>query len=178
MGKLSSIDKSMEEKGTKINTMWQFVKFAVISVFGSVVQFGVLNIMANVPAIRALYAEAFHFFVFTYTVEQGGLGYFIAFNTANILAQLVNFFLNRKKTFNSGANIAVTLPIYMSFTVALLCFSAWLSPIVYGLLIEKIGDVWSLNIATMICSAIQFFLYFPVDKLLFKEKKTSLAKSN
>jgi hypothetical protein len=27
------------------------------------------------------------------------------------------------------------------------------------------------NIATMICSALQFFLYFPVDKILFHKKK-------
>mgnify|MGYP000361576900 CR=1 FL=1 len=27
------------------------------------------------------------------------------------------------------------------------------------------------NIATAVCSALQFFLYFPVDKILFHKKK-------
>jgi len=33
------------------------------------------------------------------------------------------------------------------------------------------GDDLAANAATMICSAIQFFLYFPVDKILFHKKK-------
>ena len=38
---------------------------------------------------------------------------------------------------------------------------------------EKLGwgDDLSSNAATMICSAVQFFLYFPVDKILFRKKK-------
>ena len=35
----------------------------------------------------------------------------------------------------------------------------------------SLGDDLSANIATMICSAVQFFLYFPVDKLLFRKPK-------
>ena len=73
----------------------------------------------------------------------------------------------------SGANIAVTLPIYIVFTVALICFSAWLSPTLNGVFLNKLG--WgsdlAANAATMCCSALQFFLYFPVDKILFHKKK-------
>ena len=83
------------------------------------------------------------------------------------------FFVNKEKTFNSSANVAVTLPIYIIFTVALICFSAWLSPTLYGLLVHSAGwsEGLSANAATMACSAIQFFLYFPVDKLLMHKKK-------
>ena len=76
------------------------------------------------------------------------------------------FFVNRDKTFNSDANIAVTLPIYIIFTIALICFSAWLNPTLAHLFVSKNwmkGDA-AANLATMICSAVQFFLYFPVDK--------------
>ncbi len=175
MGKLDKIDAAAEAKGSGVKTFWQFVKFIVVSLLAMIVQFALLNILARIPAIRELYATPFDWFVFKYPVEDGGLGYFIAFNTANIAAQIVSFFVNRDKTFNSGANVAVTLPIYIIFTIALICFSAWLSPALYGLLLPKIGETWALNAATMVCAAVQFFLYFPVDKLLFrkpKEKKT------
>ena len=103
----------------------------------------------------------------------GGLGYFISNNAANIAAQIVSFFINREKTFNSSANIAVTLPIYIVFTIALICFSAWLNPTLAHLFVSKgwMGGDLAANAATMICSAIQFFLYFPVDKILFRKPK-------
>lgn len=175
MGKLAQIDKSAEEKGSGIVTVWQFVKFIFVSLIAMAVQFSVLNILRILPPIQELYSQDFEWFVFKYAVEDGGLGYFIAFNTANILAQIVAFFVNRKKTFGSDSNIAVTLPIYIIFTIALICFSAWLSPTLYGMLVGKVGDAWAVNIATMACSFIQFILYFPVDKILFHKKKEKKA---
>ena len=58
------------------------------------------------------------------------------------------------------------------FTVALICFSAWLAPTIQGWLICLILSArLAANISTMACSAIQFFIYFPVDKILFHKKK-------
>ena len=65
--------------------------------------------------------------------------------------------------------------VWMS--VALICFSAWLNPTLAHLFVEKgwmKGDA-AANLATMICSAVQFFLYFPVDKILFRKPKEEKA---
>lgn len=169
---LKKIDSAAETKGNKIVTVWQFVKFLVVSLLATAVQFILLNTLNLIPQISELYDKEFSFWVFVYPVSIGGLGYFIASNTANIAAQIVAFFVNREKTFNSSANIAVTLPIYIIFTIGLIVFSAWLNPFTKGILINwGLGEALSKNIATMICSSVQFFLYFPVDKLLFKKKK-------
>ena len=160
-------------KSKGLETFWQFVKFIFVSLLAMIVQFALLNILKAIPAIDALRAQDFHWFVFHYLAPKEGLGYFIEFNVANIAAQIVAFFVNREKTFHSGANVAVTLPIYIVFTVALLCFSAWLSPTLNDVFMTKLGwnATLALNAATMCCSAIQFFLYFPVDKILFRKKK-------
>ncbi len=176
MAKLKDIDQKAEEKGSGLVTLWQFVKFIVVSLLACIVQFALLNILAKIPAIHNLYNTDFQWFVFKYLKEDGGLGYFIAFNTANIVAQIVAFFVNKEKTFNSDANVAVTLPIYIIFTVALITFSAWLSPTIFGWLSGKLNETLALNIATAVCSAIQFFLYFPVDKLLMRSKKKDTAE--
>lgn len=179
--KLSDIDKKIAEKYPKFVTAWQFVKFIVVSLLAAITQFLLLNIIPLIPQIKELYATPVNWFVFDYPVTydaagaivSGGLGYFIAFNIANVAAQIVAFFVNKEKTFNSSANVAVTLPIYIIFTIVLLCFSAWLSPTLNTLFAGKLGwgDAISRNLATMVCSALQFFLYFPVDKILFKKKK-------
>ena len=172
MAKLKDIDKAAESKGSLLVTIWQFVKFIVVSLLAMIVQFVLLNTLQLIPAIQNLYTEPFSWWVFIYPVAVGGLGYFIVSNVANIVAQIVAFFVNKEKTFNSGANVAVTLPIYIVFTIALILFTAWLNPTLYDVFC---GWGWtealSSNAAMMVCSALQFFLYFPVDKILFHKKK-------
>ena len=172
MAVLKDIDKAAEKKGSVLVTIWQFVKFIVVSLLAMIVQFVLLNTLQLIPAIKDLYSQDFSWWVFVYPVAVGGLGYFIVSNVANIIAQIVAFFVNKEKTFNSGANVAVALPIYIIFTIGLIFFSAWLSPTLNTLFL---GFGWAealaRNAAMMICSALQFFLYFPVDKILFHKKK-------
>ena len=173
MAKLKDIDKAAESKGSILVTIWQFVKFIVVSLLAMIVQFVLLNTLQLIPAIQALYNEPFSWWVFIYPVAVGGLGYFIVSNVANVMAQIVAFFVNKEKTFNSGANVAITLPIYIAFTIGLILFSAWLNPTLKDVFLgfEWCNETAAKNIATMICSAVQFFLYFPVDKILFHKKK-------
>ena len=171
---LKDIDNKANEKGKGIAGLWTFVKFIFVSLIAMIVQFALLNLLPLLPFIKDLYAQNkdFQWWVFVSAAEIGGVGYFIVNNTANIIAQIVSFFVNRDKTFNSSANIAVTLPIYIVFTLALIAFSAWLNPTLKDVFMNlKWGDGLAANAATMICSAVQFFLYFPVDKLLFRKKK-------
>lgn len=173
MAVLKDIDKAAEKKGSVLVTIWQFVKFIVVSLLAMIVQFVLLNTLQLIPAVKDLYTQDFSWWVFAYPVAVGGLGYFIVSNVANVVAQIVAFFVNKEKTFNSGANVAVALPIYIVFTIALICFSAWLNPTLKGVFVgfDWCDEVLAKNIATMICSAVQFFLYFPVDKILFHKKK-------
>ena len=182
---LKDIDKAAESKGSFLVTVWQFVKFIVVSLLAMLVQIALTNLIPLIPAIQEMYATEFNLWVLSYPVNydeagaiiSGGLGYCIAFNVANIVAQIVAFFVNKEKTFNSGANVAITLPIYIAFTIGLVFFSAWLSPTLNTLFL---GFGWSealaRNAAMMICSALQFFLYFPVDKILFHKKKEEKAE--
>ena len=163
-----------EQTGGK-KTFWQLVKFTIVSLLACIVQVVSLAILYNFPAIKALSTQAFHWFVFDYPVVEGkqcGLALFIAFNVSNVLAQIVAFFVNRKKTFNADNNVPVTLTIYLLFTAALICFSAWFNPIVFEFAVSKgVSSGLATTIATAVCSCIQFFIYFPVDKLLMRQKK-------
>lgn len=172
MAKLKEIDNMAEQKGSLLVTIWQFVKFIVVSLLAMIVQFVLLNTLNHIPAIKDLYTQEFNWLFFAYPVAVGGLGYFIVSNVANIVAQIVAFFVNKEKTFNSGANVAIALPIYIVFTIGLIVFSAWLNPTLKDVFVGwNLSEDLAKNIATMICSAVQFFLYFPVDKILFHKKK-------
>lgn len=180
MAVLKNIDSKAEEKGSLLVTIWQFVKFIVVSLLAMIVQFVLLNTLQKIPPIAELYTQEFSWWVFVYPAAVGGLGYFIVSNVSNIVAQIVAFFVNKEKTFNSGANVAVALPIYIAFTIGLILFSAWLNPTLKDLFLgfEWCNETAAKNIATMICSAVQFFLYFPVDKILFHKKKEETAEES
>lgn len=177
MGKLSKIDSAAAEKGKGLNTLWQFVKFIVVSLGAFVIQ-TFLPLLIKLPMSDDFLHQAYKFWIFQSEAPDvatgiitAGLGVFIAANVSNILAQIVSFFINREKTFNSSANIAVTLPIYIVFTIALICFSAWLSPTLITFFSAKIGENAAISVSGACCGAIQFFLYFPVDKILFRKPK-------
>ncbi len=179
MAKLKDIDKAAASKGKGLETLWQFVKFIVVSLGAFVIQ-TFLPYLIKLPMSDEFLHQAYKFWIFQSEepvngVIAAGLGVFIAANVSNVVAQIVSFFINRDKTFNSDANVAVTLPIYIVFTIALICFSAWLSPTLITFFCNHNMEGASLALSGAICGAIQFFLYFPVDKILFHKKKEDKA---
>ena len=108
MAVLKDIDNKAEEKGSLLVTIWQFVKFIVVSLLAMIVQFVLLNTLQLIPAIKELYSQDFSWWVFVYPVAVGGLGYFIVSNVANIIAQVVAFFVNKEKTFKVNKVIYAT----------------------------------------------------------------------
>ena len=171
MAKLKDIDSKAAEKGKGIETLWQFIKFIVVSLGAFVIQ-TFLPLLIKLPMSEEFLNRPYEFFVFASDGKaENGLGIFIAATVSNILAQIVAFFINKEKTFNSDANTAVVLPIYIVFTIALIAFSAWLQPVLVNALSAKGLHDSAIAISGAVCGAVQFFLYFPVDKILFHKKK-------
>lgn len=182
MSKLSKIDDAAASKGKGLETLWQFVKFIVVSLGAFVIQ-TFLPILIKLFMSDAFLTKPYDIWgIFKYSVDEKtgvilGLGVFIAANVSNVIAQIVSFFINRDKTFNSDANIAVTLPIYIVFTIALIIFSAWLSTKLIPIFTGIFGsENTAMAISGACCGAVQFFLYFPVDKILFSKKKEKKAE--
>ena len=181
MGKLNQIDKAAASKGKGVETFWQFVKFIVVSLGAFVIQ-TCLPYLIKLPMTEEFLQRPYEFWIYSSAAAEKagmattGLGLFIALTASNILAQVFSFFVNKEKTFNSAANTKVVFPIYIIFTVALIAFSAWLQPKLVDVLMPKIGQA-SLAVSGAICGAIQFFLYFPVDKILFHKKKEEFVNA-
>ena len=70
MGKLNNIDKAAAGKGSGINTLWQFVKFIVVSLGAFVIQ-TVLPIIIQLFMSDAFINQKYEFFVFA---SAGGEG--------------------------------------------------------------------------------------------------------
>ncbi|MCH5190440.1 MAG: hypothetical protein J1F37_07745 [Oscillospiraceae bacterium] len=178
---LKDIDSAAASKGKGIETLWQFVKFIVVSLGAFVIQ-TFLPYLLKLPMSEEFLQRPYEFLIYSSEaaakagMATTGLGLFIALTASNIIAQIVAFFINKEKTFNSAANTKVVLPIYIVFTIALIAFSAWLQPYIVNVLTAKGLGGSAIAISGAVCGAVQFFLYFPVDKILFSKKKEKKAE--
>lgn len=110
----------------------------------------------------------------------GGLAYFLAVQITLAIAQVINFFAQRNITFKSNTNPWVAAMWYVIAYIAITIIAAaaqgfYKAPI-YHLLIntwgwggfgETVADV----ITMIIYSAISFWVFFPIFKVIFKQKK-------
>ena len=127
-------------------------------------------------------ADGSRFFVFDYAAGAlpaggGGLAYFLAVEITLLIAQVINFFAQRKVTFKSNSSVAKAASwyvlAYIVITFAAGALQGWYKAPIYQLLIttwgwggtgETIADV----VTVIINSALSFWVFFPIFRVIFK----------
>lgn len=198
---LGGIDDAAAEKGSFVKTVWQLVKFLVVSGLVTIIQLVLANVLplifdsvtATLPAfLQGIFAPNVIFDANTPEgAEQiakyvvGGVvtwGYLLPFFLSNLIANIYGFYQNKKTTFKSDApwyNFA----IYIVIMIALILFSTWFQGWIVGLIAKIPADFLGglgkvivglgRTIASLAAGFIQMVFLFPMEKfVLLKEKKT------
>ena len=125
------------------------------------------------------------YYVFDYAAGSipsgggGGLAYFLAVEITLLIAQIINFFLQRNVTFKSNSSVGKAAAWYFIAWVLISIGAGALqglykSPI-YEFFMNTMGSGLGMTIAdflTMIInSVISFWVFYPIMKIIFKEKK-------
>ncbi|MGL4798438.1 MAG: hypothetical protein ACRDDX_07955 [Cellulosilyticaceae bacterium] len=108
----------------------------------------------------------------------GGLAYFLAVQITLGIAQIINFFVQRNVTFKSNSDIkkaaAWYVVAYLIISTAAAALQGLYKVPIYTYFIGLCGDSLGVTIAdiiTMIINcAISFWVFFPIFKIIFKEK--------
>lgn len=109
----------------------------------------------------------------------GGLAYFLAVQITIGIAQIINFFAQRSITFKSGGNIWKAafwyLIAYILITIGAAAAQGFYKAPIYNLLINtwgmgSVGETTADMITMIINSAISFWIFFPILKIIFKQK--------
>ena len=138
--------------------------------------FQVLPIGANVDGSQ--------FFVFDYAAGAlpqggGGLAYFLAVQITLLIAQVINFFLQRRVTFRSNSSIwraaAWYLLAYIIITFAAAALQGLYKAPIYDLLMTtwgwgELGGTVADVVTMIINSALSFWVFFPIFKVIFKRE--------
>lgn len=197
---LGGIDNAAAEKGSFIKTIWQLVKFLVVSGLVTIIQLVLANVLpfvfdgvtATLPAfLQGIFDPNFIFdpataegleqigkYVVGGTVEngvvEGGIvtwGYLLPFFLSNLIANIYGFYQNKKTTFKSDAPW-YNFAIYILLMIALILFSTWFQGWLVGI-IAKAPWAWLNGLARTIASLAAGFVQMVV---LFPMEKFVLLK--
>ncbi|MBO5712393.1 MAG: hypothetical protein J6R47_06085 [Acholeplasmatales bacterium] len=174
---LESLDNKAENKGNKFKTLWQAIKFVLVSLIVTVIQLLLVNLMYFLMADYKEPLPSFLASIFTEaTMGEGNSnwGYVLPFLVSNLVANSVGYFLNKKKTFKSDAPVW-NFVIYIVILILLILFSTWLQGVVANALNKTGINVFvalAPTIAAMAAGTLQMVTLFPLQKfVLLKEKK-------
>ncbi|XOQ13362.1 MAG: GtrA domain-containing protein [Shouchella clausii] len=181
----------------------QFLVFFVLSNGITVLQLVLMPVFKGIFAQTSLVATSFQvlqfgqnfdgspYYVFDYaagalsTGGGGGLAYFLAVQLTIAIAQIINFFAQRSITFKSNSNIWKAafwyVVAYIIITIGAAAAQGFYKAPIYNLLMNtwgmgSFGETAADAITMIINSAISFWVFFPIFKLIFKQEPEKQAK--
>ena len=153
--------KSWTEKHQGI---WEFIKFNVLSNISTITRI-VLTTVGTAIFVEALQmTEPFQFLIFDY--RDAGVGAFITFLIAEVLAQVVNFFVQMKWVFKSDASCKDTAWKYAILAVIIVVVNLLLPNYVMTFCQSSLGIDATLSgtIASVVNTLLAVVVSFPVLK--------------
>lgn len=126
------------------------------------------------------------YFIFDYAKGSlssgggGGLAYFLAVQIAMAIAQVINFFAQRNVTFKSNGSVGKAafwyIVAYIIITIGAAALQGLYKAPIYNLLMNtwgmgSTGETIADFITMIINSAISFWVFFPIFKVIFKSEK-------
>ncbi|MBO8462550.1 MAG: hypothetical protein IAC13_01310 [Firmicutes bacterium] len=175
----------------------QFIIFFVISNGVTVLQMVLMPMIKYLFGFTSLVSTNFQilpighnidgsiYYVFDYASGAisegggGGLAYFLAVEITLLVAQVINFFLQRNVTFKSDTNIGKAAFWYFIAWLIISVGAAALQGLyktpIYDFFMNWLGNSTGMMVAdfiTMLINCvISFWVFFPILKIIFKEEK-------
>ncbi|MDF2887280.1 MAG: hypothetical protein K0R23_1665 [Lacrimispora sp.] len=196
---LAGLKKGWKSFGAKHPAMAQFIIFFIVSNGVTVLQMILMPVFRNVFEMTVFVNTNFQighigsnldgspYYIFNYgagTLSKGGgggLAYFLAVEITMAIAQVINFFLQRNITFkanNSALKAAVWYVIaYVIITIGAAALQGLYKAPVYDLFMNRLnlgrsGETMADVITMLINSAVSFWVFFPIFRIIFKNKES------
>ena len=143
---------------------WEFIKFMVLSNISTITRI-VLTAAGTAIFVDALrMTEPFQFLIFDY--RDTGVGAFVTFLIAEVMAQVVNFFVQMKWVFKSDASFRDTAWKYAVLAVLIVVVNMLLPNYVMSFCQQSLGIDATLagTIASVVNTLLAVVVSFPVLK--------------
>lgn len=149
--------------------LYEFIMFNLFSNIATITNFLVLNLSITL-FFKSLMDRDFSFWIFNYTVDNGGLGGFLAFLISFFAAQGVNFIVQRKVVFNSNNDLGAAIPIYLLTVIVVYIICLYVPTIALEPISSLVGKFWGTNLTNVINIMIQIIIIYPILKFVVMKK--------
>lgn len=149
--------------------LFEFIMFNLFSNIATIVNFAVLIISRNY-LFSGLSGTAFRFWIYDYSVKNGGLGAFLSFLVSFFIAQAVNFVVQRKIVFGASNSLKGAVPIYIFTILAVYLICLYIPTVALAPLTGIFGGFWATNLTNMINIIVQVLIIYPVLKYVVMKK--------
>lgn len=192
----NKVTKAWNRFKQKHPNLVQFLVFFLISNGVTVLQMIVMPLIKYMFGFTTLVHTAFQvipiganmdgsiYYVFDYAAGAlengggGGLAYFLAVEITLLLAQILNFFLQRNVTFQSNTSIYKAAFWYLIAWIMISIGASVLQGLyktpIYSVFMSQLGSSLGMTLADIVTmlinSVISFWVFFPIMKLIFKKK--------
>ncbi len=129
----------------------------------------------NIPL--TLFGQTFNFQIVGYDELVGGLAYTVAFYSASLACEVVNFFMQRKYTFRSNGNIAFQGSIYFVAWCVITVIVNAINSIWTGVAVAFLPDVVYNLLTTFIQGGVSMIVFFFVNKIIFKDSQNNVKSA-
>ena len=179
----------------------QFIVFFIISNGVTVLQMVLMPLIKYLFGFTPLVSTSFQvllvghnldggiYYVFDYAAGNiasgggGGLAYFLAVEITLLIAQVINFFLQRNVTFKSNTSVVRAAVWYFIAWVIISVGAAALQGLyktpIYTFFMNSLGSGAGTTVADIITMlincVISFWVFYPILKVIFKEKEGQTA---
>ncbi|WP_044098263.1 GtrA family protein [Bifidobacterium bohemicum] len=161
----------------KYPNLWEFIKFNVLSNISTITRFVCVWILTAVFVHALNLTQPFSFLIFNYEKPStNGLGGFLTFLIAEILAQAVNFVVQMKWVFKSDASFRSTAWKYAILAV-IIVVCGLLLPGYVTTLCKNLGwnDAISSTIASVVNTLLAVIISYPLLKWWITPDKSKKA---
>jgi len=152
-----------QEWKNKHKTLWQFVMFTLMSCITTVVDLGSFALF-NYLVFTSLNTQPFFWWIINYSIEDGGLGAFLAFGLSFAISQTFNFFLQRKTTFKANNNALYSGIMYAVMVIGVYFLQLWIPSLILAGIAAAVGAKWSAMVVKFINMTISMLIQFPMNK--------------
>jgi putative flippase GtrA len=147
--------------------LWQFILFNILSNVSTITRF-VLTWIGTAIFVSVLQMTSpFQFLIFDYTsTHSNGVGGFVTFLIAEVVAQAVNFFVQKNWVFKSNSDFSKTAPKYAVLAIVIVVVNLVLPGHVTELCVGRLGLNQGLasTIASVVNTLLAVVVSFPLLK--------------
>lgn len=149
--------------------LYEFILFNLLSNLATITNFLVVNFSKSF-LFNSLVGVDYKFWIFDYSVKNGGLGGFLAFLLSYACAQTVNFVVQRKLVFGANNQLGKGIILYIINILIVYLICLYVPTLIMAPLTARFGSFWATNLTNVVNIMIQVVINYPVMKFVIMKK--------